>query len=413
MRLGTLLKVVVGIALATPVATVQTASAVSGAPGAVEFEVILRDDVPAGAAPSFTVVETDLDGLAHLYAAAGERQTIELNGSAHIAVTDPEASNQWSIAASNVGAAWAVETGNPDVTIAILDTGVAGDANLDHVRPGVSFVAGDPAVDPTGHGTWVAEIAAAAHDETGIAGMCPGCTILPVQVGDETGRVPWSAAAQGVTWAVDNGADIINLSFGGRVQSQVLTDAVNYAIANDVIVVAAAGNNGTPTEFFPAAIPGVLGVAGHDENHERYGWSNYGDWADVSAPGCTMGRSEGEWVPICGTSFASPTIAGALGLVVAQGAVTPGEAEALVEGATTAQDWVETGWVDVGAVVASAPGQFRDVDPGAYYAEGVAWLADTGATTGTSPTTFSPDQPVTRGQLATFLWRLDAATDQG
>ena len=413
MRPGTLLNLVIGMALVSPLASVQSAGASSSAPGDVAFEVILRDDVPEGAAPSFTVVETDLGGLLDLVEDAGPDQTVELNGSAQIAVTDPEVVNQWPIATNGFEAAWALETGSSDVTIAVLDTGVDHDANLTHRLPGISFVDGDPGVDPTGHGTWVAEIAAAAHDDIGIAGMCPGCTILPVQVGDDTGRVPWSAAALGITWAVDNGADIINLSFGGRVQSQVLTDAVNYALANDVIVVAAAGNNGTPTDFFPAAIPGVLGVAAHDEHHERYTWSNYGDWADVSAPGCTMGRLDDGYVPICGTSFATPTIAGTLGLVLSRGATTPAEAEALVEDATTAQDWVETGWVDVGAVVTSAPGQFRDVDPGAYYAEGVAWLADTGATTGTSPTTFSPDAPVTRGQLATFLWRLDAATEAG
>ena len=148
--------------------------------------------------------------------------------------------------------AWDTTTGDLDITIAVLDTGVDDRANLgDRRLNGISFVDGDPTVDPTGHGSWVAALAAASHDQTGIAGACPKCTILPVQVGDASGRVPWSAAAEGITWAVDQGADVINLSFGSGSRSETLADAVAYAVANDVVVIGAAGTKEQPPRSIP------------------------------------------------------------------------------------------------------------------------------------------------------------------
>ena len=400
---------------------VSAAGATSGAPGDGAFEVILRDDVPTGTAPSFSVVETDLDGLFDLVVSADDDQTIEMNGSAWISASppDPQSPNQWSLDSSQLLEAWTRTTGSADTVIAVIDTGVNADANLGgRLLAGATFIdGGDPLVDPSMHGTWVAEVAAAEHDEIGIAGVCPGCAILPVQVGDAEGRVQWSAAAAGITWAVDNGADIINLSFGSNIQSQTITDAVNYALANDVIVIGAAGNNGTATEFFPAAIDGVLGVAAHDATDARYVWSNYGPWADVSAPGCSIGRIGSSYGTICGTSFAAPIVAGAIGLAVFDGgALDPAAAELIVEAGVRAQDWVETGAIDAAAIVAGddedttaedvvEEPRFTDVPAGAFYSTPVEWLAETGVTSGTSPTTFSPHQNITRGQFATFMWR--------
>ena len=406
--------------------TAVTAAPATADAGTFTIEVIVREDVPEGAAPSFEVVEANLAELAELLADPTPGTTIEPNGSGWITgtPTDPEVINQWAVAANGLASAWDASTGNTDITIAVLDTGVADHANLgDRRLEGISFVDGDPTVDPTGHGSWVAGLAAAAHDDVGVAGVCPNCTILPVQVADASGRVPWSAAAAGVTWAVDQGADIINLSFGGG-HSQTLADAVAYAVANDVIVVAAAGNDGTTNEFFPAALDGVLSVAGHDATYGAYSWSNRGPWVDVAGPGCSVGASGGGYSTICGTSFAAPVIAGMVGLLFdVRGSLPTGVVEGVVEAATTPLDYVDTGWVDAARVLAVDPAtfslepapaesakpthHFEDVDPTAYYAEPVAWLVETGATNGTGPTTFSPNETVTRGQLATFLWRLE------
>ena len=372
------------------------------------------EDVPEGSALSFEVVEANLAELAELLADPTPGTTIEPNGSGWITgtPTDPEVINQWAVAANGLASAWDASAGNTDITIAVLDTGVADHANLgDRRLEGISFVDGDPTVDPAGHGSWVAGLAAASHDDVGVAGVCHNCTILPVQVADASGRVPWSAAAAGVTWAVDQGADIINMSFGGS-HSQTLADAVAYAVANDVIVVAAAGNDGTTNEFFPAALDGVLSVAGHDATYGAYSWSNRGPWVDVAGPGCSVGASGGGYSTICGTSFATPVIAGMVGLLFdVRGSLPTGVVEGVVEAATTPLDYVETGWVDAARVLAVDPAtfslepatadsaepnhRFEDVDPTAYYAEPVAWLVKTGATNGTGPTTFSPDKAVT------------------
>lgn len=424
----------IALTIAMTCATVQTSvSAVAASPlsrGAVTIEVIVRDEIAEGDAPSFDVVETDLRGLAAMLADPAEGTTVEPNGSAWISAvpTDPEAMQQWGIAANGLSAAWDASTGDAAITIAVLDTGVDDSANLgDRRLDGTTFVEnGDPYQDPTGHGSWVAALAAAAHDDVGIAGVCPQCTILPVQVGDQFGRVPWSAAAQGITWAVDNGADIINLSFGGGSRSETLADAVAYAVANDVIVIGAAGNTGTTDDFYPAALDGVIAVAAHDPDYNAYSWSNRGPWVDVAAAGCSIGALEDDYAGICGTSFAAPIVAGTVGLLFEQQGVLPiDHVEGILEAATTWVDWIETGWVDAAAVLnvdpvsvlepepaaAAEPIPFTDVEPSAFYAEPVAWLAATGATSGTTPTTFSPNDTVTRGQLATFLWRLEGQPD--
>ncbi|MEM9518251.1 MAG: S8 family serine peptidase [Actinomycetota bacterium] len=425
----------IALTIALTCATVQTsASSVAAAPlldDTLTVEVIVRDDVIEGETPSFTVVETDLSGMVDLLSNPAPGTTVEPNASAWITAqpTDPQVVAQWGFAAANFAGAWDHSTGDANITIAVLDTGVTDAANLgDRRLEGISFVDGDPTIDPTGHGTWVAGLAAASHDEVGIAGVCPKCTVLPVQVGDQFGRVPWSAAAAGITWAVDQGADVINLSFGGTTRSQTLADAVAYAIANDVIVVAAAGNNGTTNEFYPAALDGVLAVAGHNSNYDAYSWTNSGPWVDVAAAGCNIGAADGGYSGICGTSFAAPAVAGLAALLLDRhGDLTVNQMEELVERATVPVDYVETGWVDAAAALSSTltndleqqPAEFAptdslpftDVNPGAFYAEPIEWLVSTGATSGTSPTTFSPDDSVTRGQLATFLWRLHGQPD--
>ena len=408
-----------GIALSVFLTGVSPATGQTSEPGGGPIEVIVRDDVEVGEAPSFEVVRTDFSGLVELFVESDDDQTIEVHSGATLAwePTDPHAGSQWANSTNGLIDAWDLSLGSPEVVIAVLDTGVGSDANLgNRLLPGASFVDGDPHIDHSGHGTWVASIAAASHDSVGIAGVCPGCSILPVQVADESGFVPWAAAANGITYAVDAGADIINLSFGAPHPSQIVADAIAYASANGVTVVGAAGNNGTADPFYPAATDGVIGVAAHDDRLQRYQWSSHGSWADVSGPGCSTGLVNGNYSSICGTSFAAPWVAGVLGLAFsANGTMTPADAEAFVESGTHAADYVETGWVHAATALSLVGGPapspsstgFTDVPSGAYFTEAIGWLVEREVTTGTSPTTFSPEAPVTRGQLATFLWRLN------
>jgi Subtilase family len=112
------------------------------------------------------------------------------------------------------------------------------------------------------HGTYVAgAVALALGNDVGNAGYCPGCRIMPVQVGTDSG--PYlSDLASGLTWAADHGARVANMSWAGPSSSSTLTNAVSYARSKGMVVTAAAGNSNCDCPTYPAATPGVIGVAG-------------------------------------------------------------------------------------------------------------------------------------------------------
>ena len=271
--------------------------------------------------------------------------------------------------------------------------------------PGASFVDGDAQVDQLGHGTSVASVAAGAANDFGGVGVCPECSILPIQVATNSGFVPWSAAAQGIIWAVDHEADVINLSFGGTTDSPLMRDAIAYAQTEGVAVIAAAGNYGTSNPTYPAYYDGVVSVADHDRDLERYSWSSHGDWTDIAAPGCMIALRSDEAKSVCGTSYASPWVAGVAGLLLSDDpSLTPEQVEATLVAAAEPNTFTNHGRV-VASMAITSPVRFGNVDPGSYYADAVNWMVDEEITTGTSPTSFSPNDNVTRAQLATFLWR--------
>lgn len=179
--------------------------------------------------------------------------------------------------------------------VAVLDTGVSPGPGI---RPGVDLVDGDrDAADPNGHGTAVA---------ASVLRTCPACTVLPVRVLSARGAAPWSRVAAGIVWAVDNGARVINISIAGPRGSARLRDAVAYATARNVRIVAAAGNTGDDVPQYPAAYRGVIAVAAAGSD-----WSARGAWVDLAVPGCANlpARLSGRaWA--CGTSFAAPVVAG-------------------------------------------------------------------------------------------------------
>jgi subtilisin family serine protease len=233
---------------------------------------------------------------------------------------DPGYAGQWGIVRTRVDEAWAAGRGSARVTIAIVDTGVKRLPDLSaRMLPGHDFVNDDD--DPTddnGHGTMAAGVAAASgYNRTGIAGICWNCRILPVKVLDAKGGGSYSDIADGIRYAADQGATIISLSLGGSDDSPLLRDAVTYADAKGSLVVAAAGNQGSSKPHYPAAIPSVLAVGGVDEHDARYSWSNYGtNWVDVTAPGCNPAQQlSGVIGEYCGTSSATPFVAGIAGLL--------------------------------------------------------------------------------------------------
>ncbi|MCB0216415.1 MAG: S8 family serine peptidase [Caldilineae bacterium] len=261
---------------------------------------------------------------------------------------DPLYSQQWHHQTINSAGAWDISHGT-GVTIAIIDTGA--DCNHPDLRDkcvrGYDHVNNDADPrDDQGHGTHVSGIAAAmTNNALGIAGTGWDAKIMPVKALNSrgSGNLSWIAAA--VTWAVDNGADVINMSLGGRYTSRSLQDAIAYAIDHGVPVIAAAGNDNTSNPSYPAAYPGVIGIAATSQSDTKASFSNYGDYIDVAAPGVAilssvMGGSYQAWN---GTSMASPVVAGVAALLVAQGPCrSPAQIEQILE--ATSVDLGTRGW---------------------------------------------------------------------
>ncbi|MCO4253810.1 S8 family serine peptidase [Pseudarthrobacter cellobiosi] len=185
--------------------------------------------------------------------------------------------------------AWTFTTGS-GIKVAVLDSGVAND-NPD-INPKVAaranFTNGETGDDNYGHGTHVAGIVAASHNTQGVAGTCPACTILDGKVLNDSGIGSSSGLADGINWAVSNGAKVINMSLGVRA-SRTLETAVNNAWSKGVVLVAAAGNGGNQTKIYPGAYPNVIAVGATDNFDNKASFSTYGaSWVDVAAPGANV-----------------------------------------------------------------------------------------------------------------------------
>jgi subtilisin family serine protease len=227
--------------------------------------------------------------------------------------------------------AWDTHTGNyGTVTVAIIDSGCDPHAEFaDRLVPGINTHPFNPPMLTTddchqgslhGHGTHVAGIVGAkGNNGVGVAGMNWGIKIMPVRVLDGCNG-PVSAAAEGIVWAVDHGADICNLSlqyYPPEHPVHLFADAVNYAHANGVLLVAAAGNNVGNEIAYPAILDNCMAVSATDHNDDLASFSNWGDELDVSAPGKSIySTMKGDTYGLAsGTSMASPHVAGLAALI--------------------------------------------------------------------------------------------------
>jgi subtilisin family serine protease len=211
---------------------------------------------------------------------------------------------------------WDYSTGSPAVTIAIIDTGV----DLTHIDLAGKIIAGYDFIDndsspqdANGHGTMVAGVAAAmTNNGAGVAGVSWGAQIMPLRVLDAAGNGSYNNVAQAVIWATDHGARVINLSLGGSNYSSILADAINYAVAQGVVVVAATGNSGLGTVFYPAALPGVIGVGATDLSNRLASFSNTGAGVDLVAPGVSIYSTYpgNMYSDLNGTSLSAPQVSG-------------------------------------------------------------------------------------------------------
>lgn len=218
-------------------------------------------------------------------------------------------------------AAWNITTGSTNVTVAVLDTGLNQGLQefVGRLVPGFDFANDDS--DPSddhGHGTAVAgTLCANANNAALVAGVDWQCRLMPIKVlnKDDYGLYSWWA--QGIDFAVSNGAKVINLSAGGSGTSATLLRAITNAIAAGCIFVTITHNDGTNTIRFPGNVPQAITVGATDRSDRRAGFSNYGPELDLVAPGLdiyTVSRS-GNVEPWWGTSFSAPLVSGVCSLL--------------------------------------------------------------------------------------------------
>jgi len=240
------------------------------------------------------------------------------------APTDPQYGSLWAWPKVKADLAHDRFASTPGtLSVAVLDTGV----QLDHQdltgntiarEPGDNLTTdADGAVHP--HGTHVAGTIAAVRDNgLGVVGIAPQANILDIKVLGNQGNGYSSWVASGIVQAVNRGAKVINMSLGSTSYSDAERSAIDYALTQGVMVVAAAGNSNTMSLHYPAAYPGVLSVMASTPSDTRASFSNYGTWCHLAAPGTSILST----VPVStygtlqGTSMACPHAAGAAAVVL-------------------------------------------------------------------------------------------------
>lgn len=271
---------------------------------------------------------------------------------------DPLYSNQWALrntgqsgnhdpydppigdAGRDVDAesAWNITTGSNTIVVAVIDAGI----NITHpdlaanIVTGFDFGDNDSNPDDTcfnanallnahGHGTHVSGIiGAVGNNGVGVAGLSWTGKIMPLKVADSSCEIFTDDVVSAINYARTNGAHVINMSLGGQ-HSVALDAAIDAADAADIVLVAAAGNEGnpseTPTNSYPAFYSNVIAVAATDRNDQLATFSNHGTWIDISAPGVgilsTYPADLGTYGYLSGTSMATPLVAAAAALVLA------------------------------------------------------------------------------------------------
>ncbi len=261
-----------------------------------------------------------------------------------ITPNDPSFSSQWHLSTINAEGAWNYFSTGSNTVIAIVDdavsrthpdlspnlwvnpgeipgNGIDDDNNgyIDDIN-GYDVASDDNNPNPPNpsfnHGTHVAGIAAAAtNNNTGVASIGYSCKLMCIKA--STSPTLITSGYDGIIYAANSGADIINLSWGSSVFSATAQNIINYAISKGCLIVAAAGNDNVNTAFYPAAYNGVLSVAATSSDDTKASFSNYGNWVDVSAPGDNIYSTlpGGNYGYFSGTSMAAPLVAGLAGLM--------------------------------------------------------------------------------------------------
>jgi len=336
--------------------------------GAIEVHPVFRS--PASELKGIYLLRfprgTDILSLMDRHRSDPDIDYIQLNHlyrpCAEVVPNDPRFDEQWDMERIRMPEAWSVEKGSEDVVIAIVDTGV----NYEHEdiknkiwrNPGEvpgngidddgngfvdDYIGWDFTDAPTmpgrgdytewdndpmdegGHGSHVAGIAGAQPDNSvGIAGVAWRCRIMPVRAGFRvlTGGtyLQDDDAAAAIVYAADNGAKVINMSWGDEEPSLLIRDAIDYAYSRGCVLVAAAGNDSRTDVLYPAAYRKVIAVAASDQNDHKAYFSNANAAIDIAAPGMvilSLGVKEPYWIS-SGTSMAAPHVSGVAALLLSR-----------------------------------------------------------------------------------------------
>jgi serine protease len=268
---------------------------------------------------------------------------------------DPLYKYQWHLEQIHAKQTWKAAQGD-GVIVAVIDTGVAKVPDLaqTEIVPGFNFVNNTAdATDDHGHGTHVAgTIAQSTNNGIGVAGVAFHAKIMPIKVLSARGSGSVSGIAEGIRWAADHGAKVINMSLGGPMASSVLSKAVKYAHDKGVTVVCAAGNDGRGKVSYPAAYPYAVAVAATQFDESTTFYSNWGKEIDVAAPGANTrvdqnndgmkdgvlqntivpgNISQNDYLLFMGTSMASPHVAGVAALIIGSGVTDPDAVEKVLK----------------------------------------------------------------------------------
>ena len=307
-------------------------------------------------------IPVDLHTIKASYAVHPLIEAVEFNyvrqtQASEIIPNDPRFEEQWNLSLIDMPGAWAIEKGNPEVIIAVVDTGfdythedLASQTwiNVDEIPNNgidddnngyIDDVHGwdfsqkpssdgndnsqngdnDP-IDESGHGTHVAGIIGAAVDnDVGIAGIAWNCKLMPIR-GAGVAGIRDNRSASAIVYAVDNGARVINMSWGGRERSFVLRDVVDYAYARGVLMVAASGNESEGGSIFPAGYRKVISVAATEQHKQKFYQSNFGASIDIGAPGNVILSTQinNRYRTLSGTSMATAHVSGVAALIISK-----------------------------------------------------------------------------------------------
>ncbi|RKU32473.1 hypothetical protein C6499_03165 [Candidatus Poribacteria bacterium] len=338
--------------------------------GAVSVSPVFSPTTPAGQHPrlrrSYLIrfpAAWALKPLQRQYARHPMIEAVEMNRlnrpCAETVPNDPNYREQWNLAVMNMPQAWGIEQGNPTVTVAVVDSGIDmrhpefrsqlwrnvaeiprngidddGNGYIDDLN-GWDFsdaptllgngdwtVRDNAPEDERGHGTYVSGvIGAAANNGIGIAGIAWRCRLMPLRAEFKYGGGGYlqnDDVAAAIVYAADNGARVINMSWGDTVNAFIIEDAIAYAYARGCVLVAAAGNEGAVGSWYPAGLKTVISVAGVERDRQLYTDSNFGATVDIAAPGAEILSTDlnGGYQNLFGTSMAAAHVSGVAALVL-------------------------------------------------------------------------------------------------